>query len=269
MADNTKDTRFFEAINRSALAINQAAAGAGVIGLLGFAALLALSLVFFITETFFLSMLILSIGLLVYVSGSEVTKILMSSFTMFFSSKHLTPKAVQLQETLVALQDILVIRRDRTGEVKVGPIEQGARMTLPDNALVRDIKTLLEHDKQTQYAEYIAHSYYVECHELYDHSAAHLEFVSNAIPLFGLMGTVLGLMQMFDSLGSIVSVEALAPQLALAFKCTLYGALFASVYKILAARFDQRLKSLDYDFETMGRALEVLIDHKVSVEVGR
>jgi biopolymer transport protein ExbB/TolQ len=56
----------------------------------------------------------------------------------------------------------------------------------------------------------------VECHELYDSSGSHLEFVSGAMPLFGLIGTILGLIAMFDSLGSNVSVESLSPQLALA-----------------------------------------------------
>jgi biopolymer transport protein ExbB/TolQ len=269
VTDKTKDTRFFEAINQSALAINQATAGAGVIGLIGFVLLFALATVFFITETFFVAMGFLSLALLVYVSGSEVAKLLRSSFTTFFSSKHLTPKAAQLQEALVAMQDRLQIRRDRHGELKVGPIEKGARLVLPDNALVRDVKALLEKKKDSDYGEYIAHSYYVECHELYDHSSTHLDFVSGCMPLFGLMGTVLGLMQMFDSMGSAVSIEALAPQLALAFKTTLYGALYSAIYKILGTRFDQRLKALDYDFETFCRGLQVLIDNEAVIEVQR
>ena len=44
---------------------------------------------------------------------ADVGKLLLSSVTIFFSSKHLTPRAAQLQETLVALQDVLMIRRDR------------------------------------------------------------------------------------------------------------------------------------------------------------
>jgi biopolymer transport protein ExbB/TolQ len=81
------------------------------------------------------------------------------------------------------------------------------------------------------------------------------------------MGTVLGLISMFDSLGSVVTVEQLSPQLALALKCTLYGALYSSIYKISATRFEQRLKSLDYDFETICRALKVIFDNKAAIEV--
>jgi biopolymer transport protein ExbB/TolQ len=268
MADNTSnESGFFEAINKSALAISQAAAGAGVIGLIGFFALLAVAGVFFVTENFFISLLLVSIGLLVYATGAEVGKLFLSSVTIFFSSRHLTPKAVQLQETLVVLEDRLRLRRDSSGEMKVGPLEKGTRIRLPDNALCRDLVALREKGKAYEYAEYVAFSYFVECNELYDHSGAHLDFVAGAMPLFGLMGTVLGLISMFDSLGSVVTVEALSPQLALALKTTLYGALFSSLYKISATRFEQRLKGLGYDYDTFCRCLQVLFENEVILEV--
>jgi biopolymer transport protein ExbB/TolQ len=141
------------------------------------------------------------------------------------------------------------------------------RVRLPDNPLVRDLVTVQERQKSFEYAEYIAYSYYVECHELYDHSSAHLDFVAGAMPLFGLMGTVLGLISMFDSLGGVVTVEAIAPQLALALKCTLFGVVFSALYKISATRFEQRLKGLDYDHDTLDRALKVIFDNGAVIEV--
>jgi biopolymer transport protein ExbB/TolQ len=72
---------------------------------------------------------------------------------------------------------------------------------------------------------------------------------------------------MFDSLGADVSVEFLTPQLALALKTTLYGAIFSSFYKIVGSRFEQRLKALDYDFETLCRALEVLAENDARAEI--
>jgi biopolymer transport protein ExbB/TolQ len=86
--------------------------------------------------------------------------------------------------------------------------------------------------------------------------------------LVGLMSVaIVGLIAMFDSLGGDVTVESLAPQLALALKTTLYGAVLSSVYKIMGSRFDQRLKALEYDFEVFSRALQVIIDNEVRVEV--
>jgi hypothetical protein len=63
---------------------------------------------------------------------------------------------------------------------------------------------------------------------------------------------------MFDELGSSATIEAVAPALALALKNTLYGALYSSVYRISAARFEQRIKSLDYDFDALCRGLLVV-----------
>lgn len=260
---------FFETVNRSSLAINKAAAGAGVLGLLGFAALFAVAAVFFVTESYFISMLLISFALLVYVTGAELVTLFLSSVTVFFSSKHVIRQAAYLQETLVPLQRFLQIRPDATGTVKLGPVQPGALVNLPDNPLSRDIATVLDgHGQPSEYLQYIAHAYYAECHELYDYSSAHLEFVAQAMPLFGLIGTIVGLIGMFDSLSADVTVEFVSPQLALALKTTLYGAVFSSVYKIIASRFDQRLKALDYDFETFCRALEVLIETKAKVKVG-
>ena len=50
--------------------------------------------------------------------------------------------------------------------------------------------------------EFIAQFYYTECHELYDYSHGNLEFVADAMPLFGLIGTIIGLIAMFDGLGA-------------------------------------------------------------------
>jgi biopolymer transport protein ExbB/TolQ len=258
---------FFEAINKSTLAVSKKAAGAGVIGLVGFAAILVVAAVFFITENYFVAMLFISLALLVYATGAEIGKLMLSTMTVFFSSRHLTPKAAQLQQTLAALEETLTLRRDRDGELRVGPVEKGMRVRLPDNPLVRDLVTVQERQKSFEYAEYIAYSYYVECHELYDHSSAHLDFVAGAMPLFGLMGTVLGLISMFDSLGGVVTVEAIAPQLALALKCTLFGVVFSALYKISATRFEQRLKGLDYDHDTLDRALKVIFDNQAVIEV--
>lgn len=258
---------FMATVSRTTLAINKSSAGAGVVGLIGFVALVAIAIVFFITENYFIAMVMMSFALLVYVTGAELAKLFLTSFTVFFSSKHVIPQAAYIQETLVPLRNVLQIRRDAEGNLKAGPITKGAPVKLPDNPLVRDIQTILEKNPDYEYAEYIAHSYYVQCHEVYDHSSAHLDFVATAMPLFGLIATIIGLIGMFESLGAEVTVEFLSPQLALALKTTLYGALLASIYKIIASRFDQRLKALDYDFETFCRALQVLIDNKAVVEV--
>jgi biopolymer transport protein ExbB/TolQ len=255
------------AAKQSSLAISEAAAGAGIVGLLGFGALTFVALLFFVTENFFLAMLLLSVALLFYVAGSELPKLLQSSITIFFSSRHLIRRATHLQDTLSELRKFLHMKKDESGYVKVGPIEPGAKAKLPDNPLVREIQSCLKREKGREYTRYVAHDYYVDCRELYDHFHSHLEFVAGAMPLFGLIGTIVGLIGMFDNLGSNVSVEVLSPQLALALKTTLYGAIFASLYTIVASRFDQRIKALEYDYEMLVHALDVMVENKAVIEV--
>src|SRR5438874_7888664 len=183
MAKSKKDkadesSLFMPTVTKATLAINKAAAGAGVLGLVGFAALFVVACVFFVTENYFVAMLIMSFALLVYVTGAELAKLFLTSFTVFFSSKHVIAHAAYLQETLVPLRNMLLIRRDSEGNIKVGPITKGATVKLPDNPLVRDIQAVLEKNPDYDYAEYITHSYYVQCHEVYDHASSHIEFVA-------------------------------------------------------------------------------------------
>lgn len=243
------------------------AGGAGLLGLLGFVGLFAVAAMFFVTENYFIAVALVSFALLVYVTGAELGKLLVSSFTIFFSRKHILRNATHLQETLVPLRHFLQFQKDDSGWVKQGPIEPGTKIKLPDNPLVRDIQLVLRREKGPEYARYVAHTYYVECRELYDHFSAHFDFIAGAMPLFGLMGTIIGLIGMFESLGSAVTVEALTPQLALAFKTTLYGAVFSSVYTIIGSRFEQRLKALEYDFEMLCHAVDVLVLNKALIEV--
>jgi biopolymer transport protein ExbB/TolQ len=251
----------------SGLGVGQDAAGAGALGLFGAAAVFVIAIVFFVAESYFLAMLLVSFALLVYVAGGELGNLVRSALTVFFSGRHRIEKAVHLQDTVTALRKVLYMKRDDQGYIKVGPIDEGAPIKLPDNPLVREIQAVLRHKKGQEYAEYVAHDYYVDCRELYDHFHAHLDFVANVMPLFGLIGTVIGLIGMFDRLGSNTSVENLAPELAISLQCTLFGAILASVYMSAASRFDQRIKALEYDYEILVHGLDVLVKHSANIEV--
>lgn len=260
MADNPKPAA-------DALTLGEASAGAGALGLIGAAAVFIIAIVFFVAESFFVATALISFALLIYVAGSELGKLLWSSLTVFFSSKHLVRNAIYVSDTVVALRKTLHMRRDEQGWIKAGPIEAGTKVKLPDNPLTREIQAVLKRKKGKDYSEYVAHQYYVDCRELYDHFHAHLEFVANVMPLFGLIGTVIGLIGMFDRLGSNTSIENLAPQLAISLQCTLWGAIFASIYMTLASRFDQRIKALEYDYDILVHSLDVLVENNAEIEV--
>jgi flagellar motor component MotA len=249
------------------LALGNSSAGAGALGLLGAAAVFVVAVVFFVAESYFMATLLISFSLLVYVSGGELGNLLRSSLTVFFSSKHLIKNAIYVSETVVALRKSLHMRKDEQGFIKVGPIEPGTKLKLPDNPLVREIQAVLKRKKGKEYAEYVAHQFYVDCRELYDHFHAHLEFVAGVMPMFGLIGTVIGLIGMFDRLGSNTSIENLSPQLAISLQCTLFGAILASVYTTIASRFDQRIKALEYDYDILVHSLDVLVENGADIEV--
>lgn len=264
-----EDTKklFFSIFEKNRVVITQTNSGAGFLGLIGFVGLFLVSSVFFITENYFISMFTISIGLLVYVSGHNIARLLLSSFTIFFSSRHLDTRAANMQATLTHLKLALGLRRGPKGIIVEGPIAPGKAISLPDNPFTRELQSVVENKRDFTYAEYIAHSFYLGCHELYDSANSNYDFVSNTMPLFGLIGTIVGLIAMFDSLGADVTVESLSPQLALALKTTLYGAIFSSIYKIIATRFELRLKMLDYDYETVCRALQLVVENKHPIEV--
>ena len=260
---------FFPTFNKGTKEVRQSSAGAGFIGLIGFGAMLLVASVFFVTENYFISMFTISIGLFIYVAGTDLIILALSTFIIFFSSKHLNNRATSMQETVVALKNILNIKRGRDGSVAVGPVDNNVSIELPDNPLSRDIQELVASQKNFEYAEYVAHSYYQDCHELYESSNSNFDFVSATMPLFGLIGTIIGLIAMFDSLGSDVTVESLSPQLALALKTTLYGAIFSSFYKIIGTRFERRMVDLDYDYDAFCRALQVIVENRNRVEIRR
>ena len=118
-------------VKKPTLGVNQRGAGAGITGLLGFLGLLFISIMFFITENYFISMLVISFGLVVYVAGMDTIKIILSSFTVSFSSRHLIDKAAFLVDTLESLNKVLSLAKTKTGEIKLGPVPNNAVISLP------------------------------------------------------------------------------------------------------------------------------------------
>src|SRR5258706_8151263 len=109
------------------LALGEQSAGAGALGLLGAAAVFVVAIVFVVAEGYFIAMLLVSFALLVYAAGGELGKLIRSSFTVFFSGRHLIKNAVYVQDTVTALRKFLYMKRDEAGWIKVGPIEPGTK----------------------------------------------------------------------------------------------------------------------------------------------
>lgn len=239
-------------------------AAGGFVGLVGLIGLGLIAGLLFITENFFFSMLIFSIGLLLYTTGTEIVRIVIALMTAFFSTRHLTEDASMIGETALLLKEALV--SDTTQGRGHSQKSSDDTVVLLSNPLTEDLRKAVQSGQRDR-LEYVAHRYYFDCHELYEFSRLNLQFASEAMPYVGLVGTVLGLIMMFDGLGASVNVEALTPQLAIALKTTLYGAFFGATYKVLAARFDQRLQKLEYDYDDLLRSLDLIAKTDINIEV--
>jgi biopolymer transport protein ExbB/TolQ len=242
-------------------------AGAGIAGLLGFTALFAIASVLFVTENYFGSLLFISFALMLYVAGQDSWRIFVSSLRVFISGRHLIAGADYIGEALRDLRRQLRVTISPAGKAELNPAHSGQSVRLGNNPLTAELKKLVNDGKGFDYIEFVAHHHYVECHELYDNASANLDFIAVSMPVFGLIGTVLGLMAMFDNLSGQITVDALSPQLAMALKTTLYGALFSAVYKIIGSRFERRIRNLDYDYETLCRTLQVVVENKMKIEI--
>ena len=201
-----------QASSTKTLAVHATGTGAGLAGLIGCGLFFGLSGILFITENYFASLLCVSFALLFYVTGRDIQKVFLSSFTIFFTSRHLISGASYLEETLQALTRALQFIKTPNGDFKVGPLTPGQKVILPNNPSVVDIQQHLSEGKGFDYLEYVVHSYYIDCHELYDFASANLDFVAVSMPIFGLIGTIIGLMTMFDNLGGDITVGTLSPQ---------------------------------------------------------
>jgi hypothetical protein len=96
-----------------------AAAGAGALGLLAAAAVFVVGILFFVAESYFLAMLLVSLAMLVYVAGAELGKLVRGSLTIFFTGRHLIKNATYVQDTVAALRTFLYMKRDGAGAIKV------------------------------------------------------------------------------------------------------------------------------------------------------
>ena len=170
---------FMPTVTKATLAINKEAAGAGVLGLVGFAALFVVAVVFFVTENYFVAMADHVVRAARLRDGRRAREAVPDVVHGLLLEQARDPGGRVAPGDAGAARNMLTIRRDGEGNVKAGPLVKGMTVKLPDNPLVRDIQTLLEKNPDLEYAEYIAHEYYVQCHELYDHSSAHLEFVAD------------------------------------------------------------------------------------------
>jgi len=200
-AKSNDTSGFFEPSTERA-ASQQEGRRRGVVGLLGRHSACSPSRRVFITENFFISM---NVGFVAraarHADRRRVGKLRLSSFIVFFSSQHLNAEGGAAAGTLGELGRDGTLRRDRDGDLKVGPLEKGTPVEAGRQTCwcgtrrrcrrrqgygirrVRRVQVLIEVPRGTTLA-------------------AHLDSLAGAMPLLGRWARCSGASAMFDSLGA-------------------------------------------------------------------
>jgi biopolymer transport protein ExbB/TolQ len=242
-------------IDRSHL--NRKTAGAGAFGTGISILFLFLSIFFLLTESHIPMMLAAAMGLMTYSAGSQTWIIFADTWQLLFSSKHINERSTQVLVLLDSIRKELRLRfLDETLPL--------SEIVFPETSsqLADYVTTFLAGNKVhweiESIEEFLRVHFYEDAAENYEYSATCLEFVGNLMPLVGIAGTLHGMLQVLSSMKGGIDTTVVTAGLGMAMNATLYGALFAVVFKVLASRFRQQHDALLYDFEELIKTIRLL-----------
>lgn len=225
--------------------LNAREAGAGLSGLmLGFV-IAAIGLGAYILHFYFAAILLISIAILIFKTGSQTIPLTRYLARGLLQSGHIERRASDLiyaQQWLRTYARQTLQKSEPTSPQLISEVDSFILSQIgskKDSWLSDDaVESALEE----------------EClmvpHEGYQYVAQTFEFTAAIAPLIGLVGTILEMSLLLSSFQEGTSMGDLAPGVGAAMKNTLYGALLAVVYKLLAARFKTQIKTLEYDFSS-------------------
>ena len=228
--------------------LNRKTAGAGIVGAAVMFLLLIGAMFLALANSFFLSMLLCAIAILIYLSGTQIYTIIYDSFKIFVTHRHIVSSANEL----IRLQNWL----DKTLKGEDASMDQSELQSYVEEKINSDA------DEAEKIKTEIEKYYFSNAHEHYSYNAYILEFTGNVMPLFGLIGTVFGLIQTFATLDENVSISDLGPSIGLAMQTTLFAAILSVLFKVMASRFRQQIHVLEYAFEEVLKSVELLGKYK-------
>jgi len=232
-------------------------AGAGPLGT-GLAALsFVLSLLFLMMESHFLMMAGFSLMLLFYSAGSQLTIIVADSFKLMFSGRHIDEKSSQILESTEFL-------RKAVHEKAAGGTFDAAGFRFPKKSeLGTCVEIFLSGGRPdfstADFLNYLKTHFYSDAHEHYQYNASCLDFVGNLMPLFGVAGTLYGMLPVLGAMKEGADITAVSGGMAVAMNATLYGAVFSILFKVGASRFKQQIQALNYHFDEVVSQLRFLL----------
>lgn len=249
--------------------LNSFRAGPGAKGLVFGGPVFLLAAGLFFAGYYGLSMTATAISIWFYLAGTQSLVIFSNIINIIRNEKHITAASSGIMNTsrfFRLVEDFRITgQRINYNEVESLAVTEEQKGFLEDNQL---ITLLLNHFKAKQNKETdidseelvnaINHSVYDIAHEHYSYNISVLEFVGNIMPLFGLAGTVYGLVNTLEKIDANINVTDLTGQVAVAMETTLYGAILAIIFKLLASRFKIHREALAYDYNELVNHLKNL-----------
>ncbi|MGK5089119.1 MotA/TolQ/ExbB proton channel family protein [Bdellovibrionota bacterium FG-2] len=244
-------------IQRSSL--NRSIAGAGPLGTVLALLSLILGLLFLMMESHFLMMASLSMMLLFYTAGSQLNIVVVDSLKLMFSSRHIDEKSSQI----IGFTEEL--RRAVNEKVGGGSFDFPAFRFVGQNELTQCTEIFVAGEKPglklEDFLNYLRTHFYSDAHEHYQYNATCLDLVGNLTPLFGIAGTLYGMLPVLTAMREGSDITMVSGGMGIAMNATLYGAVFSVFFKVLASRFKQQIMALNYHFDEVDSQLRFLVGH--------
>jgi hypothetical protein len=225
---------------------------------------LVLSVALFVMHsvtTNFLSLTILSIAFLVFMSGERVFTLFLSIGRVLISSKHSDHHADNLVRLSSLLDQTVVHMDNKSSSAEKFEVFQDSLKSSPGRSpeLESVISAVRENPNKCSgdedYAISDARRIYLNGMSEYSSVVGCLEYVANSMPLFGLIMTLVDMFAIMTELNSSLVMEELGPKLGIAFSCTLFGAVLSAIYKVVESRFADRIRDLDFRMDSIENAM--------------
>jgi biopolymer transport protein ExbB/TolQ len=240
----------------------------GMTGTAGLITCMAMAGFFHLSNQNFLFMLFMAIGLLVWTTGKQITTLVLDNFRMLYFTDHVKTNSADINDFLIKLRSD-VLDKSQSPEDKSKNFWELLKHT-SDRDYSLKLQSYFKKEGITQNSvwssndiqrldEFLTMTMFNDAEEHYKFNFRCLDFVGTTIPIVGMVGTVLGLLETFSKLDDSVNIGMLSNGIYMAMETTLWGGAFAIVFKTFASRFGVGGQALTFDFEEILGSLRIIL----------
>lgn len=268
-------------IFNEATKMNTDTAGAGAYALVISFFMLLTAVILYFNSCYFSTMLVIACTLVVYNEGSNIKFLISDIINILIKKEHIGNSANDIaifsRAIRKSVQNITISGKTSLHEIKShaesinkqhGVVDSNVKMFNFLSYIISEKKKNSKNYSTEELSNLTTTNFYQDAHEHYTQHITTLDFVGNSMPIFGLLGTIHGLIGVFHSINSsAIEVSTLMPNVALAMETTLYGAVFSVIFKVLASRFKKQRITLEYDYSDFVGGLELLYSNTDKIDI--